>query len=527
MLIVLLLMYVIPVYFIFFRYKLLPFTTFWKVSLWIPPVVGLFFLWFALGRYTPLAQTAYVQAPVVQIAPEAGGFVTELSVKDNEEVTGGTTLFQIDQRPYQYRVDQAKGRLTEVQEGVLALLADVYATQEAVGVAEANVLVAKQNLAAAFEDLETATKAENDAAQQLELAENSAGRNATLVASGSISQEEHENSLRDVTAQRSKLNEAQNRVSQAKTITEISSLQLNSSEATVRQAGAERGKAEVMLDPVKTLRRVIDTRQLDLQRLEQPLPGSDVDRQERASRVQEVTAELERLRGYLEKAAEVDPFRSDVHPSVRQAIEALNETVLALERTAVKAPSDGVVSNLQLTEGTYVRPGVPVATFIDTKQWRLVAAVPENWLENVRPGDEVYYSLRNYPGRIRSGKVAHIGRGVLQGQGIPSGNLPDTDPRQTRQPDTPQPGQEFQVIVSLLDDQPNQPLRVGLTGRVTIFASGGLPVVNQLATIFHTVFSWLDYLYPKPSPLVVMLGVVTIVGGVIWFRSKMRNGIVL
>ena len=89
-----------------------------------------------------------------------------------------------------------------------------------------------------------------------------------------------------------------------------------------------------------------------------------------------------------------------------------------------------------------------------------------------------------------------------------------------RQTDTPQAGQEFQVIVLLQDDQPDQPLRVGSTGRVTVFASSGLPVVSELATILHTIFSILDYLHPKPSPLVVIAAIAVIVGIVVYLRRR-------
>jgi multidrug resistance efflux pump len=230
-------------------------------------------------------------------------------------------------------------------------------------------------------------------------------------------------------------------------------------------------------------------------------------------------AELDRLQRYLSKAIPIDPLNQDVQPTVRQSIEDLNAAQWALERTTVLTPTNGIVANLQLTEGCYAKAGTPVATVIDTTRWRLIAAVPENWLEKVRPGDDVYYSLRNYPGRVRTAKVEYVGRGVLQGQGVPSGNLPDTDPRQTRQPDTPQPEQEFQVIIQLEDSLPDQPLRVGMTGRVTIFAGGGFPIVNQLAPILHTVLSCFDFLHPKPSPTVALLGVTAIVGGVIWRRA--------
>ena len=326
--------------------------------------------------------------------------------------------------------------------------------------------------------------------------------------------------LRDAAAQRAQWIDAQNRVSQAETGLEVSTLQTNAAEAAVREARALRGKAEVLVDPVKTFRRAIETRQADLERLKKGQPGSSSETQEKAHQIKELTAELDRLREYLKMAEAVDPFGQSGFPSVRQAQGSLERCLLDLERTTVTASADGIVANFQLTEGTYTQPGIPVATLIDTTRWRLVAAVPENWLEKIRPGDKVYFSLRNYPGRIRTAKVEYVGRGVVQGQGVPSGNLPDTDPRRIRQTDTPQAGQEFQVVIHLQDDQPDQPLRVGATGRVTIFAGGGFPVVNGLATILHTVFSWLDYLHPKPSLLVVALVVAMIVGIIAYLRHR-------
>ena len=73
LILVVLLLYVLPVYLVFFRFRLLKLTPFWKVVTAVPSLAGLLFLWFALGRYTPQAQDAYVQAPVIQIAPEVSG----------------------------------------------------------------------------------------------------------------------------------------------------------------------------------------------------------------------------------------------------------------------------------------------------------------------------------------------------------------------------------------------------------------------------------------------------------------------
>jgi multidrug resistance efflux pump len=523
MIMLLLLLYGVPVYLIFFKYKRVPLTTFWKVFLWVPPVVALTFLWFALGRYTPMAQDAYVKAPVIQVAPRVGGSVTELAVKDNQEVKRGTPLFQIDKRSYQYKVDQANAKWVEAQENVAALLASVYAAEETIVKADANLLVARQNVTAAQKDWEAAKKTTSEVAKQLEVAEMAVSRATKLLPKAAVAASEYEATLSDAAAQRARWIDAQNLVSRAETMLEVSTLQVNSAEAAVREARSLRGKAEVLVDPVKTLRRAVETRNANLERLKQGKTGDSSETQDRADQIKEVTAELDRLRQYAKTAEAIDPFRQSGFPTVRQAKEALNDAALDLERTTVTASADGIMANFQLTEGTYVQPGVPVASLIDTTRWRLVAAVPENWLEKIRPGDEVYFSLRNYPGRLRTAKVEYVGRGVVQGQGVPSGNLPDTDPRRTRQTDTPQAGQEFQVVINVQDDQPDQPLRVGATGRVTIFAGGGFPVVNGLATILHTVFSWLDYLHPKPSLLMVVLAVALIGGTIAYLRLRHRS----
>src|SRR5690606_23274030 len=144
--------------------------------------------------------------------------------------------------------------------------------------------------------------------------------------------------------------------------------------------------------------------------------------------------------------------------------------------------------------------------------------LPENYLVGVRPGDKVLYSLRNYPGKLRTGTVSSISRGIIQGQGLPNGLLPDTKSRITRQTDTPQTEGSFQVSVNIEDDI-NQPLRVGQTGRALIYASGGFPVVNTVFTIIAYLNSYMDLFFPKPSIVVIILG---IAAGLYFFRKRKK-----
>jgi multidrug resistance efflux pump len=54
--------------------------------------------------HTPFTTDAYVQAYVIQVAPRVEGQVVHVYVQENQAVTKGELLFEIDRRPFEYRV---------------------------------------------------------------------------------------------------------------------------------------------------------------------------------------------------------------------------------------------------------------------------------------------------------------------------------------------------------------------------------------------------------------------------------------
>jgi multidrug resistance efflux pump len=56
-------------------------------------------------RHTPFTTDAYVQAYVIQVAPRVEGQVVHVHVQENQAVNKGELLFEIDRRPFEYRVD--------------------------------------------------------------------------------------------------------------------------------------------------------------------------------------------------------------------------------------------------------------------------------------------------------------------------------------------------------------------------------------------------------------------------------------
>jgi multidrug resistance efflux pump len=173
---------------------------------------------------------------------------------------------------------------------------------------------------------------------------------------------------------------------------------------------------------------------------------------------------------------------------VAQVRAELAEARLKLSYTRVKAPCDGLITDLQLREGAYVHTGQAAMTLIDTGRWLVVANFRENSLARLREGQPALIAFRGLPGQLVAGTVSSIGWGVSQGQGVPSGQLPDVKISTSWVP----PAQRFQVRLTL-DDPESVPLRVGMTGSVAVYTEpkGAL---NRVTRFWHKVIAWLYYL---------------------------------
>jgi membrane fusion protein (multidrug efflux system) len=64
----------------------------------------------------PSTDDTYVQAHIVDIAPQVSGPVTQVFVKDHQEVKQGQLLFSIDPRPFQYAEQRAEAQLKLAQQ---------------------------------------------------------------------------------------------------------------------------------------------------------------------------------------------------------------------------------------------------------------------------------------------------------------------------------------------------------------------------------------------------------------------------
>ena len=134
-----------------------------------------------------------------------------------------------------------------------------------------------------------------------------------------------------------------------------------------------------------------------------------------------------------------------------------------------------MVTNLRLSAGQFVNRGQPLLSFIEYGPRWISAAMRENQLGNVAPGNEVLVALDDNPGKLFPGRVESIGWGITQGDEMPTGQLPDVQPAAgwLREP------QRFPVRIKVMpsDDGKEAMLAAGRSGaqaNVIVFTDPGI-----------------------------------------------------
>ncbi|MDD1508827.1 efflux RND transporter periplasmic adaptor subunit [Pseudomonas sp. CNPSo 3701] len=106
----------------------------------------------------------------------------------------------------------------------------------------------------------------------------------------------------------------------------------------------------------------------------------------------------------------------------REAQADLRIAQLNLERSEVRAPRDGQVTNLRLAQGNYVTAGQAVMALVDTGSFYVQAYFEETKLPRIQVGAPVEIWLMGGEQEIR-GEVEGISRGITDRNASPDGQL--------------------------------------------------------------------------------------------------------
>jgi multidrug resistance efflux pump len=393
-------------------------------------VIGLILL--GMNLFQPYSTSAVVSQYVVQIAPRVSGQVTKVDVRSNVPVQKGDVLFEIDPEPFQATVDGLKAALVQAEQSAKMLEDNLASAQANVANAKAALVDARQQVKKFDANLAASTAAVAQVTAQRDLAQLEYNRVAAA-------KEEDPGSISDV-------------------MVDAKRQTLLGLEESLLRAIAGETEARAAVDAVLGGENTVVVR----------------------AKAQLANAEAAESKARLALESVIDGENT----AVAQTRAQLRNAELNLSFTTLHAPADGFVTNLQLREGFVVGPGVPVMSFVDTSERYLVAPLGQNVVRHVEEGNDVEVALELYPGQILNGTVDSVIWASGEGQGNPSGALPDLT--------SVQGGTALAVRVVFPDLPPDLELPVGAGGRAAIYTSRGKPF-RIIRKVIIRMYSWLNY----------------------------------
>ena len=168
---------------------------------------------------------------------------------------------------------------------------------------------------------------------------------------------------------------------------------------------------------------------------------------------QEISRALARLGGDLSK-------QIDEHPLVQEAFAERERSALRLSWTQIRSPDSGIVTNISLEPGEFVKAGTPIFSVVATGNIWVEANLKETDLTHVKVGQETNISIDSYPDRIWRARVESIS--------MATGAEFSLLPPQNATGNWVKVVQRIPIKFKLLDSPYDPPLRAGMSVVVEI-----------------------------------------------------------
>lgn len=365
-------------------------------------------------NYYPRTDTAVVFANYIGIAPQVEGPITHFHVRENQYVKAGELLFEIDDRPYRYAVENAlseqqtlEGRIRDTERTIASQQSGVSVSQANISSADADLNRYSAAIDQARADVANAEQGVAAAKAQWAYANNNLHRLEPLLAKQFVTADYVDRARTDEVAQAQALKQAESRL-------KLSQAGLISAEAQYARAKAIVSQSHAQLEASKYAVSILD-----------PLTAQ---------------------RGSRQSAVQTAQYN--------------------LNNCKVYAPFDARVTNLILSEGAYAHVGDQVFTLIDARNWWAIGNFRETQLKHIAPGMKADVYVLSRPSVRLHGVVDSIGFGVTPSSDVISNlgkGLPDVE----RTLNWVQLASRYPVRVRITD-QASDTLRLGETALIVI-----------------------------------------------------------
>jgi membrane fusion protein, multidrug efflux system len=318
---------------------------------------GLGYYWWSRGRVT--TDDAYVDGHIFSITPRIPGYVTNVSVTDNQKVKKGEPLLSLDTTEYEVALAEARANLAEAESTLtsleLGVPLEISQTTQRVRGAQSQLESLRKNLDRVLKDEEAASQDLRRAEAVYDLSMIDLRRTKELAKSKVVPD--------------SRLDEA---------------------ETTVRSNDAQVGAARAKLESVRKQRASLEA-EIDGLKANVALAATGED------------VAVIKARQVEAQKAKVDLAKS-----------RLKQAELELSYTTVASPADGHVTQKRVEPGLMVSKGQPLMAVVplSLEELWITANYKETQLTRVHPGQEVVIKVDTFPDLELRGKVDSIMAGT-------------------------------------------------------------------------------------------------------------------
>jgi multidrug efflux system membrane fusion protein len=364
--------------------------------------------------YYPRTDTAVVFANYIGIASQVDGPITHFYVHENQYVKAGDPLFEIDDRPYRYALEDAVSEQQTLEGKIHDTERTIASQQSGVSVSQANISSAQADLnryAAAIDqaraDVANSEQGVEAAKARWAYANNNFHRLEPLLAKEFVTANDIDRARTDEIAQAQALKQAESQL-------KLNQAGLISAQAQYARAKSVLSQSQAQLEQSKYAVTILD-----------PLTSQ---------------------RGSRQSAVQTARYN--------------------LNNCKIYAPFEARVTNLILSEGAYAHTGDQVFTLIDARNWWAIGNFRETQLKHIAPGMKADVYVLSRPTVRLHGIVDSIGYGVTPATDVIS-NLGNGLPDVERTLNWVHLASRYPVRVRITD-QASDTLRLGETALVVI-----------------------------------------------------------
>ncbi len=119
----------------------------------------------------------------------------------------------------------------------------------------------------------------------------------------------------------------------------------------------------------------------------------------------EVARATARLAAEQQQLAVIESERVELEAEVERSQAELTLAEINLRYTVIHAPTSGIVGNLRVEQGEYIRPGARLAAVVPLQDVWIVANYKETQLTRIVPGQRVVVEVDTFPGVTIAGHV--------------------------------------------------------------------------------------------------------------------------